>query len=209
MGAHLGFGFEWSARNEELRNNMDTSLSFEGLSASDVENSAGFTGGGGFYVNYYLLPFLALEGGLGFIGKGLHWQGRVSLFRNSLEGHLWMKLAYMEIPVGVTFHLSGFRLTTLLVLNIGLTGRTVVEFEGNTEDVSWGDDEWDSMKRVNLGLRLGAGYAIALGPIVLVPGLDWSTHFLNEHDEDDIDGDIAIRFMTFLFKVAVEYRLPI
>jgi hypothetical protein len=212
VGAHMGFGFEWTARSAELRDAMDTHFSIGGMEAfstSDVENSAGFTGGGGFYVNYYLLPFLALEGGLGFIGKGRHWKGNVVFFGNLMEGHVWTKLAYMEIPVGVTLNLRGFRLTTLLVLNIGLTGKTVTKFDGNTEDQSWGDNEWDVARRVNLGLRLGAGYAIPLGPVVIVPGVDWSTHFLNEYDDDDVDDDIGVRFMTFLFKVAVEYTLPI
>jgi len=210
VGAKIGFGLEWSARNSDLRDVMDQGFLFDvpGANVGDVKNSAGFSAGGWLYADFWLLDMLALEGGIGFSGKGAHWKSTLSFMGQSIDTDLWLKLAYMEIPLGVKLDFMNIRVTAHLLFNIALTGKTKTDVDGTVEDDKWGDADWDTFRRFNLGLRLGAGYAIAIGPIVLIPGVDWSTHFIDEIKDDDIE-DYQVRWMDFFFNVAVEYNLPI
>ncbi len=199
LGAQLGLGFQWSARNKDMKDLTD-------------EGSVGFSAGGWLYVNYYLTEMLALHGGLGFVGKGSHYKGEEDVEGQAINYHIWHKLTYMEIPLGVKLNIKNIRLTALILLDFALTGKTKYKGEVSGEGIEhkhkWEDDDWDNHRRFNLGLRLGAGYAIPIGPIVLVPGIDWSTHFINEYKGDDM-GDAAILYMNFFFNVAVEYGFPI
>jgi hypothetical protein len=192
-GAKVGLGFEWAARNKDAKDAMD---------AADIKNSAGFSGGGWLYVNYYLIPMLALQGGLGFVAKGTHFKGNQTVGFD----HLWYKFAYMEFPLGAMLNIINIRITALLLIEVALTGKYKTKTGGVITTDKWGDSDWDNARRFNLGLRLGAGYAIPIGPVVLVPGVDWSTQFINVVDTP---GDDAMRLMNFFFNVAVEYGLPI
>ena len=212
VGAQLGFGLEWGARSKDFKDAMDEGfgLDIPGAGGSiDVSNSAGFSAGGWLYVDYYLIPLLALEGGLGFVGKGAHYkyEGDVGLF--SVDGDDWIKMAYMEIPLGVKLNFMNIRLSGLILLNIALTGKYKSADGNNSSETKFDDDDWDTFRRFNLGFRLQAGYAIPIGPIVLVPGVDWSFHFIDEFKDDDIDDKYQVRWMNFFFNVAAEFALPI
>jgi hypothetical protein len=210
LGAQLGLGLEWGARNKALRDDMDRGFSFGGgaVGFSGGKNSAGFSAGGWVYADYYLLDLLALEGGLGFVGKGGHFKYEIDALVTTVQGDHWIKMAYMEIPLGVKLNIHNFRISTLILLNIALTGKFKSDVDGNTDEDKFDDDYWDFWRRFNLGLRLQAGYAIPIGPIVLIPGIDWSTHFVDEIKDDDVE-DYQVRWMNFFFNVAVEFPIPI
>lgn len=194
IGAKAGFGFEWAARNQEAKETIDAI-------AGDMRNSIGFSGGGWLYVNYWVIPVVAIQGGLGFAAKGSHFAAK----DESMDVHVWNKLSYMEFPLGAMLKLAELRLTALLLLEVALTGNTRTKIDDTRNNVKWTETQWDNFRRFNLGLRLGVGYAIPAGPVTIVPGVDWSTQFINVIDTR---GNEAMRFMNFFFGVAVEYGLP-
>jgi hypothetical protein len=208
IGAQLGMGFEWGARNPELKDDMDDAGSIFGLTLGEVTSSAGFSAGGWFLADYYVLDLLALEAGFGFLEKGAHYKSEIHTVVGTINGDLWLKMAYMEIPLGVKFNIHNFRISSLLLLNIALSGRTKVKNDDNTSEHHFNDDDWDDWQRFNLGLRFGVGYAIPVGPIVIVPGIDWSFHFIDEIKNDDVFEDEEVRWMNFFFNVAVEFPIP-
>jgi hypothetical protein len=193
VGAQVGLGFEWAARNSDLRDAMD---------GADTKNSIGFSGGGWLYANYYFSGMLAVQGGLGFVAKGLHFKTE----QNGEELHVWSKFSYMEFPLGVKINVVNIRITALMLLDIALTGKTKLKMDDVTTEEKWEDADWDNFRRFNLGLRLGVGYAIPVGPIVLVPAMNWSTQFIDLY-KDDIPEQM--RFMNFFFNVSVEYGIPL
>lgn len=204
LGAQIGLGMQWSARNSDMKDNMQ-GVMVAGSGVEDITNSAGFSGGGWLFADYYLSNMLALEAGLGFVSKGTHWKTTASVLNFSQDIDIWYKLAYMEIPLGVKLDISRFRVTALLLLNIALSGKTKAESGGDEQESEWEDEAWDDWRRFNIGMRLGVGYAIPVGPIVIVPGVDWSTHFINELDIED--SDAGLRLMNFFFNVGVEYGI--
>lgn len=206
LGAQIGLGMQWSARNSDLKDSMEGYMAL-GTGVDDITNSAGFSGGGWLFADYYLSNMLALEAGLGFVSKGAHWKTSASVLGFSEDLDVWYKFAYMEIPLGVKLAIRNFRVTALLLLNIALSGKTKFESDGDDQEDDWDDDQWDDWRRFNIGMRLGAGYAIPVGPIVIVPGVDWSTHFINELDIDD--SDAGLRLMNFFFNVGVEFGIPL
>ena len=54
MGAKAGFGFEWAARNQDAKDTLNAI-------GGDMRNSVGFSGGGWLYVNYWVIPMVALQ----------------------------------------------------------------------------------------------------------------------------------------------------
>ena len=211
IGAQLGLGMQWAARNDEIKKAMNDGEMIDipaGGGTFDVTSSAGFSAGGWVYVDYYLLPMLALEGGLGALGKGAHYKFKGDAFGFSVKGAEWIKMGYLEIPLGAKLDFQNFRVSALLLLDIALTGKYRIESGDNTEKRKFKDADWDVIRRFNMGFRLQVGYAIPLGPIVLVPGVDWSTHFIDEIKDDDVK-EYQVRWMNFFFNVAAEITLPI
>ena len=211
IGAQLGLGLQWAARNQDLREGMNEGEMIDipaGGGSIDVSNSAGFSAGGWVYVDYYLLPMLALEGGIGVLSKGAHYKFEGEAFGFSVEGAEWIKMAHMEIPLGAKLNFKNFRVSALLLFDITLTGKYKIESGDNTEKEKFDDEDWNTFRRFNLGFRLQVGYGIPLGPIVLIPGVDWSTHLIDEIKEDDFE-EYQVRWMNFFFNVAAEFTLPI
>jgi hypothetical protein len=192
VGAQMGLGFGWAARNKDLIDAMD---------AAGLKNSIGFSGGGWLYVNYYFIPMLAVQGGLGFVAKGTHFKEEPGS-----DNSLFYKFAYMEFPLGVKLNIINIRVTALMLLEVALSGKTKIQSGGMTVTEKWGDSEWNDIRRFNLGLRLGVGYAIPVGPVVLVPGVNWSTQFIDLYKQDIPE---EFRLMNFFFNVSVEYGIPI
>lgn len=148
-----------------------------------------FAGGGSAYFDFYLMEMLALEGNLGMVGKGC----RVEVGDDDVK----TKLIYMEIGLGAKLNIKGFRAALLVVPAIGLSGK--YKTDNASQDVDW---DRDNIRRFNLGLKVGLGYAIPVGPIAIVPGLDWSIHLLNDYDGP---GDAKARAMNLMFNVGVEF----
>ena len=162
-----------------------------------------FAGGFGAYFDFYVIPMLAIEAGLGIEGKGTRydeddWDSRE-------------KITCLEIPLGVKLNISNFQASLLFVLNFALAGKSKTEGEIDGIDVSaevkWDDDMWDHYKRVNIGPKIVLGYAIPIGPISIVPGISWSLHLLNEHKDMPDDFDDSIRAMNIMFRVGAEFGL--
>jgi len=157
-----------------------------------------FAGGGLVYFDYYLSEMLALEGGIGMVGKGSRDEGTIM----GTDYEAWAKIIYLEIPLGVKLNIQNFRIGAFLGLYIGLTGKLKTEAGSHTQEDDW---EWDHYKRFNLGPKISLGYAIPVGPVDIVPGLDWSLHLLNEYSDMPDDFDDSIRAMNLMFNVAVEF----
>ena len=96
-----------------------------------------------------------------------------------------------------------------------LSGKTSAEGNGVSVDDKWSGDDWDYFHRLNLALKLSAGYGIPIGPIVLVPGRAYGIHLINDIDrkefEDDnptIDtDDLKSRYNALIITCAVEFGL--
>ena len=161
------------------------------------EMRARFAGGFGFNYKFYLKSNMALAAGLDFVGKG----GR------NKEGDVTQKtyLRCMEFPLGVVFEpIPNLQIGGALVISIALTGKEK-EKEGDDSQVhDFNDDDWDNIRRFNLGPRLSAGYAIPVGPVKIVPGLMWELDLINAYKGD---GDAAMRAVNLMLTAGVQYGL--
>lgn len=173
-----------------------------GDASGDLDQKPRFAGGGGAYFDFYLMPILALEGGIDFIGKG----HRFKVDEGGIDATSWYRYVYMEIPLGAKLNIKGFQASLAVVLNFALSGKVKTKTDDNeTTDTVSGDD-WDYTRRANIGLRVGLGYAIPVGPIAIVPGLSWSMHLLNDiKGEPADDGNCKARAMNLMFNVGVEF----
>ena len=164
-----------------------------------------FAGGFGAYFDFYIIPMLALEAGLGIEGKGSRAEDEDSDFK------VRDKITYLEIPLGAKLNISNFQASLLFVLNFALAGKTKSEGDFDGLDISgevkWNDDMWDHYRRVNIGPKIVLGYAIPVGPISIVPGISWSLHLLNEAKDMPDDYDDSIRAMNIMFRVGAEFGL--
>jgi hypothetical protein len=163
-----------------------------GLTVGDLkmgyDQKPRFAGGGGAYFDFYVMEMLAIEAGIGFIGKGYRVKEDVSGYE--VKG--WQKVIAMEIPLGVK-------------LNIALSGKSVSELDGSKHTDTFGDDEWDNIRRFNLGPRIALGYAIPIGPVAVVPGISWSMDVINYAKNDYADADVKARCMNLMFNVGGEF----
>jgi len=158
-----------------------------------------FAGGGGAYFNYYLSPIVALDMGLGFIGKGV----RYKFTEGGEDTDLRIKLTYLRIPLGIKLNFSGIQAAIQWELAFALAGKLKTESNVLEIETKIKGDDWDDMnlRRVNMGPRVVLGYAIPLGPVSLVPGASWCMHVISEYKE----GDDAVRAMNIMFNVAGEF----
>jgi hypothetical protein len=146
-----------------------------------------FAGGGSAYFDWYLMEILALEGGVGFVGKGSRFEA------NGVDTKI--RAIYMDIALGAKLNIKNFRAGLFVVPTFGLGGK--IKVDSHSSDINW-----SGTRRANLGLKVGLGYAIPVGPIAIVPGLDWSIHLINDYDGS---GDGAFRAMNLMFNAAVEF----
>lgn len=214
VGAYFGMGMVGLAGTGYV----DAYNSLYGMGLEEDDQKVKFSAGGGAYFDLYLKDFLAVEFGIGFIGKGARAEGQDGSGANRIDWEIREKIAYMEIPLGAKFNIYNFQATVALGLWIALTGETKSKTEQGsttaTQTEEWEDDEWDRVRRFNLGPRITLGYAIELGPIFLVPSVTWMMHLINDLDEDAInddipgtanDGEFSARAWNLMFNVGVEY----
>lgn len=134
-----------------------------------------FAGSGGAYFNYYFTPLFAIEAGLGFVGKGYR--------SESTAGGEEVKYRFsyidLEIPLGAKLSVSNFQVSLAVAIDLIVSAKCKAKYNGEWHDtpVQNGEDdpvEKDDYRVFNLGPKVAAGYAIALGPVYLVPGISWS-----------------------------------
>ncbi len=87
------------------------------------------------------------------------------------------KFLYLHVPIGLNARLGRATIHVSLPLSYALRGE--IERSNGNEDLLGGSD-WSDYRRFNLGPCLGAGYALSLGSVDLVPGLTWTMHLGNE-----------------------------
>ncbi len=141
-----------------------------------------FAGSGGAYFNYYLNDMLALDGGIGFIGKGLR-------AKDTLEGeHHQYRVALidLEIPLGVKLNIKNFQASLAIALDVTVSGKTKDKNGNTTTTTKISGSDWNDFRRFNIGPKVGLGYAIALGPVFLVPGLSWSMDLIDWTKPSDL-----------------------
>jgi hypothetical protein len=167
-----------------------------------------YSPGGYFYFDYYLLSIMAIEGGFGFLSKGIR-------FSDGDDVHK-QRIVYMEIPVMVKVDIQHFQFGGGIALFVGLAGKTknkgTVGNRKYSDTSRWEDQDWDRVHRVNVGPRLYAGYAIPVGPIYIVPSITWMMHLVNDLDNKTLadeqnrsDTDYQMRAVNLMFNVGVEW----
>lgn len=159
------------------------------------DNKPKFAGGFGAYFDFYVLPILALTGGLDFQNKG----GRTK------DGDVkWRaSLFYLDIPLGVKLNIQNFRAAVMVSLNFALAGK----YKSDNGETSRSDsiDDWDGIRRFNLSPKLAFGYGIPIGIITLVPGISWSMHLLKDGKEYNGVDAASVHNMLILFTFGAEF----
>jgi hypothetical protein len=170
-----------------------------GDTCSDSDAKMRFAGGGAAYFDFYFSEMLALDVGLGFIGRG----ARV------VDGDVTAKdkILYMEVPVGLKLNFSGFQVGAGVAMFLAMSGKTTWKSDSSSGEEKWESESWDYHSRFNLGAKIFLGYAIPVGPIAIVPGLEWSMDLLNNAKGDAKDADMKWRYMNIMFRVGVDFGL--
>jgi hypothetical protein len=193
FGVHVGLGMA------DTVGDMDRIMK----NAVGEEATPRFTMGVGLSAQYFLLPMLALDVGIGFLGKGF-------LVQPGSDEKYYTKLTYMEIPLGVLLEIEGFQAGLALAINIALAGKEVAK-DGNTKvENKWAGSDWDEYIRFNLAPKFMVGYAIpfdlAFGKLFLIPGLDFSVHLIDEYDGPS-DKDYSFRSWNMMFRIGAALQL--
>ena len=170
----------------------------------ELDPKSRFTGGGEFAFNLYLSSSVAINLGMGIISKGYRLDETISLYGYSAEIKARVNYLHLEMPVGVLFDLSGFRIGIDMVISFALHGRMKAESDGESyeEDV----EDWDGWRRLNFCPRIFLGYGIPAGPVKVVPGAFWEMDLLNFYD-DDIYGDSSYRHMNIMGTLGIEFGM--
>ena len=138
----------------------------------------------------------------------------MNFFGQQVDYEIKYKLIYMEIPIAAKLNIHNFQATMGIAFWFALAGKTISETDDDTTTHKWdGDDDWDRVRRVNLGPRITLGYAIPVGPVFIVPSITWMFHLINDLDEDEINDDIGpnsnedfkARAMNIMFNVGAEF----
>ena len=166
------------------------------------------------FFDFYITPMMAIEAGVGFIGKGGKAEVDADIIGSDSDGTFWDKVTYFEIPIAFKLNIKGFQASLGIGMWIAVKGKTKWEEGGLTVTQEWEDDEWDWVRRFNVGPRVFLGYAIPVGPIYIVPGVTWMMHMINDVDNEEIQDDrpgfpdadeIQVRSMNIMFNVGVEF----
>jgi hypothetical protein len=211
IGGFIGFGITTQLGSGHMF--AQDYLFYEDIASGETidkdDRTAKFAGGGGVYFDYYFIPFWGVEAGLGFTTKGIRYKGT----EDGLEWKAQVRHMYMELPVMVKLNYRHFQATAGLALSVALSGVQTLKEGDSKRSQRFQSDRWRYYNRVNLGPKLGAAYAIPVGPVFVVPGITWSFHFIDELNDDDIDhfapaGDtrsLRYRSMNLMFNAGVEW----
>ncbi len=164
------------------------------------DRTAKFVVGGLAYFDYYFTAMIGIEGGFGFLTKGVRHTVGDAILKN--------RVVYMELPVSFKLDFRHFQFTAGVALSIALSGLTSTADNDVVELTRWSNDEWDIFHRVNFGPRLTFSYAIPVGPIFIVPGMSWMIHLINDFNNNEIDipnEELRSRFMNLMFNAGVEW----
>jgi hypothetical protein len=166
-----------------------------------------FAGGGGAYFDVYLNRNVALDLGLGFLGKGCRYDNT-----SPIDGHATprtLMLRYLQIPLGVKLSARGFRLSAAVALEIGLSGATTIRGAAPIDNHL--EQFWESNRRVNFGPMIEIGYAIPIGSrLRIVPSISWSMHALDDNtcgaptSEHSCDPSPTWRYTNLMFQLGAE-----
>lgn len=194
VGAYMGMGMAHSIIKHD---DIDTEDLMEGIYGIDQKPKPRFAGAGGAYFDFYLMEILALEGGIGFVGKGFRLKED--------DARYWERMIYMEIPLGAKLNIKGFQVGLAVAIYFALSAKTKYKDDDNEVTADWNDDAWDDYKRFNLGPKLTLGYAIPVGPVAIVPGLNWSIELIDNAKGDMEDAEVRERNWNLFFTVGVEF----
>ncbi|MCU0662146.1 MAG: PorT family protein [Myxococcota bacterium] len=216
FGVYFGLGMTGAAGDlDDVTEQFTRTLSYAGEQATPR-----FTAEIGLFAQYFFIDWLALDVGLGFLGKG--YQVQPTHHREYMQ-----KLTYMEIPLGVLIELKGFQLGVALALEFALAGKAKHERSDYTTEAKWSDREWDRYMRFNLAPKFMVGYAfpfeLAFGTLYLIPGMDFSIHLIDEQQGDHLaipnsiyptsgatvvnDDDFSYRSWNLMFRLGVALQL--
>lgn len=168
-----------------------------------------FGGAFGFSFNYFLLPFLALDGGIGFMGKGYRQKFSFNTPGSTEEYWRKIRIMYMEIPLGAFIEIMQIQVGLYFVLNFALSGSTSDKQGGTITRTKFDNADWDALRRFNISPKLYAGYALPIklpfGTIYVIPGAEFSIHLINEY-KGEINDNWTMRAVNILFRVGAAYE---
>ncbi len=212
VGATFGMGMAMIAGDyEDLLAARDN---YGGDAQNYIDTKPKFALSFNVFFDFYLTPMMAIEAGVGFIGKGGKTEIDVNVPGFNVDVTGWDKVTYLEIPIAFKLNIKGFQASLGIGMWIALSGKSKWEDGDDTHTHKWGDDDWDWVHRFNVGPRVFLGYAIPVGPIYIVPGVTWMMHMINDVDNEEIQDDrpnfpdadeIQVRSMNIMFNIGVEF----
>jgi hypothetical protein len=154
-----------------------------------------FAGGGAILGDMYLMDILAVTLGIGLQGQGyiLKEEG------GGGNGDTKVRFIYLDVPIGAKLDFSNLQIGLALAINFAFSGKAKTDVE------QW-EIDWKIHKRFNLAPKVTVGYAIPLGPVYLVPSIDFSIQMLNNAGDDAMyDSE---RNMNIMAGISGYYGLP-
>ncbi len=124
----------------------------------------------GLTAEFPLTDMVSFEPGLLLSTKGFKMSGEETFMGETFKYEGKMNLFYLDIPLTAKayFDIEGTRIYGVFgpYLGMGLSGKSKSEVtyngekETEEEDIKWGSDEDDDLKRLDFGLSVGAGFEI-------------------------------------------------
>ncbi|MEX0845908.1 MAG: porin family protein [Balneolaceae bacterium] len=164
--------FEALAQNFGIKAGLNISEMFieddDGNLSDDYDSKAGLHFG--LIAEYPINENLNFETGLLISQKGFKGSLEETLFGETLKADILFKTLYLDIPLNAkaAHTISNKQVFGIFgpYIAIGLTGEYESEFsymgesETDNEDINWGNDEDDDLRRLDYGLNAGAGIEI-------------------------------------------------
>jgi hypothetical protein len=210
MATTVGF-YSWSEVRLGVEGSLGMAAAVGNFDDDRPEVTPRFAGGVALLADILFTEMIGISTGVGLLGEG--W--RVYTKVDGVEIDTSEKILFLQFPVCFLLELSDFQIGAGVAFDIGLNGK-IKGKEGDDEididldDIS-GGNQWRLHRRFNIAAKAFLGYAVALGPIFIVPRLSFLFHLLNEHKDEDEEGlfesTTTIRFMNIMLGIAVLYKL--
>lgn len=147
-------------------NFSNMSVKVAGEIVDDIKFKPGISIGA--FADFGLTDLFAIETGLTLENKGFKTEEEEKLYGKKIEETTTMNVIYAIVPVQARLNFSNFYVLAGPYFGIGLSGKIRVKttYDGETEkdddSIEFGNDAEESdMKRMDVGLGLGAGCEIA------------------------------------------------
>ena len=170
---------------------------------NDISSKLGFQIGA--LLDYPISDMFSVEGGLVVSTKGSKLKYNESDGVESYESDTKTNLVYLDIPVTLKARkgMDNFDLFALAgpYIGIGLAGKTQTDSYGQEyeRDISWGNGESDTAKRLDAGWLIGAGVEVKSIEISLSYGLGLANLSTSDYSNSKIRNRVASLTVGYRF----------